>query len=371
MAQVVDYLFSKASKNKIPLAGTFELSPVCNFSCKMCYVRKTVEQVKKEGKRIRDWQEWLALAEECKKEGMLYLLLTGGEPFLYPNFKVLYQKLHEMGFILAINTNGTMITDETLEWLKTMAPSRMNITLYGASSETYQRVCGNPNGYECVKKTILKVKQAGIPVVINASMIPENSEDMKDIIEFGKKHGINTRVATYMFPPTKRTNEESDSRFSAKTSAIMSVMKQKYQFEEDEYYHGIEMQIKTLEQLECETEEWGSADQHMKCRAGRSSCWISWDGTMTACGMISFPLKVYPFEKSFKECWIELTDAVRKAVVLKECTNCPKKPICRPCVAMILSETGDVNQKSSYLCEIADEMIRFMREELKERISYE
>ena len=114
MHKFSDYLFQKASINKIPLSGTFELSPVCNFSCKMCYVRKTSDQIKKEGKCLRDWTEWLELAKQCREAGMLYLLITGGEPFIYPHFKELYGALHSMGFLISINTNGTMIDEETV-----------------------------------------------------------------------------------------------------------------------------------------------------------------------------------------------------------------------------------------------------------------
>ncbi|MEI3218833.1 MAG: radical SAM protein [Lachnoclostridium sp.] len=147
MAVYSDYLYQKASRNRIPLNGCFELSPICNFHCRMCYVRKTHEQIRKEGKRIREWKEWIDLAKQCKEEGMLYLLLTGGEPFLYPHFRELYEELHHMGFIISINSNGTMIDEKTVEWLKTMAPGRINITLYGASADTYERICGNADGY--------------------------------------------------------------------------------------------------------------------------------------------------------------------------------------------------------------------------------
>ena len=40
-----DYLFSKASHMSIPLGATFELSPICNLNCKMCYVRMNKKQV--------------------------------------------------------------------------------------------------------------------------------------------------------------------------------------------------------------------------------------------------------------------------------------------------------------------------------------
>ena len=51
MPLISDYLFRKASARKIPLQGAFELSPVCNFSCKMCYLRKTLEQIAQSGKK--------------------------------------------------------------------------------------------------------------------------------------------------------------------------------------------------------------------------------------------------------------------------------------------------------------------------------
>ena len=33
---LTDHLYTKASRMQIPLSGAFELSPVCNFSCRMC-----------------------------------------------------------------------------------------------------------------------------------------------------------------------------------------------------------------------------------------------------------------------------------------------------------------------------------------------
>lgn len=173
-----DYLFKRASVNKIPLSGTFELSPVCNFSCKMCYVRKSREELRAEGKCEKTVDEWISIAKQCKDAGTLYLLLTGGEPFLFPDFRRLYETLHEMGFVISINTNGTMINDDTFEWLLAHAPARVNITLYGSSPNTYKRICGDATGYDRAVNSILKLKAAGINVIINASMIPENADDL-------------------------------------------------------------------------------------------------------------------------------------------------------------------------------------------------
>ena len=71
-----DYLFSKASHMSIPLGATFELSPICNLNCKMCYVRMNKKQVDELG-GLKTADEWLDMARQCKEAGSLYLLLTG------------------------------------------------------------------------------------------------------------------------------------------------------------------------------------------------------------------------------------------------------------------------------------------------------
>ncbi len=358
MRTINDYLHQKASYNKIPLNGTFELSPVCNFRCKMCYVRRTPEQIRQAGKSLIPWQRWLELAQQCREAGTLYLLLTGGEPFLYPGFRELYQGLHGMGFVLAINSNGYLISEETVRWLKQAAPSRINITLYGASRETYGKICGDPEGYDRAMSAIRLLKEAGIPVVINASMIPENADDLERIMDIGKELGINTRVSTYMFPPVRREREASDSRFAPEESADMYMRKIRHFYTEERLRGILLEQREKVASASEQNEDWGAHEEFMRCRAGRCTFWISWEGKMTACGMMPFPAEVDPLNRSFAECWQELTEKTRCTTVLKGCTGCPKLPVCRPCAATVYSECGDVNGKPEYLCALAEEIIK-------------
>ena len=102
---ITKYMFAKATNAKIPLSGTFELTPLCNLSCRMCYVRKSREEVEASVRPMMDCEQWISLAQELRKKGMLYLLLTGGEPFLWPDFWKLYAELNKMGFLISINSN--------------------------------------------------------------------------------------------------------------------------------------------------------------------------------------------------------------------------------------------------------------------------
>ena len=84
---LAEHLHNRAVVKGIPLSGTFELTPVCNMSCNMCYVRKTPEELAQTGKRLRTVDEWMALADQMYQQGTLFLLLTGGEPFTYSGFR--------------------------------------------------------------------------------------------------------------------------------------------------------------------------------------------------------------------------------------------------------------------------------------------
>ena len=134
----------------------------------------------------------------------------------------------------------------------------------------------------------------------------------------------------------------------------------------EEYLEMLEKQMHGTVSTEIGEEDWGSDDEYMRCRAGRSSFWVSWDGTMTACGLMPFPVEVYPFERPFRDCWMELTNLVRSTPVLKGCAGCTKKEICQPCAAMLYSETGAISEKAPYLCRMADCVLEKMKTDLME-----
>ena len=356
-----EYIYAKASSKSVPLSGAFELSPLCNFACHMCYVRRTKAQLKERGQKEITADEWIALAKECREAGMLYLLLTGGEPFLYPEFRRLYDTLHQMGFLISINTNGTLIDDETVEWLKERAPERINITLYGSSREAYGRLCQNPSGYDRAVHAIQALHNAGMHVVVNSSITPENKDDLKTITDFIKENHVYGNIGTYMFPPVRRIREEEDSRLTPEDSGRLNVLKTVYRLNEKDLLKTAEEMIKDTEKAEEASDDtWGTdyEGEAMRCRAGRSTFWISWEGKMTACGMMEFPLVQYPFKDGFLNCWKKINEAVKASTVLAGCRNCPKKKICLPCAAMVYAETGTMDQKPEYLCAMADESLK-------------
>ena len=95
------YLHARACRTGTPLAGNFELTARCNFNCKMCYVHLTAEEQQRRGRELT--------ADQARSRGMLFLLLTGGEPLIRTDFRYLLTELKKMGLLVSVNSNGSLI----------------------------------------------------------------------------------------------------------------------------------------------------------------------------------------------------------------------------------------------------------------------
>ncbi|EDQ95635.1 radical SAM additional 4Fe4S-binding SPASM domain-containing protein [Intestinibacter bartlettii DSM 16795] len=359
---IATYLSDKAVKNKIPLSGTFELSPICNMDCKMCYVKMTKSEVDKVG-RLRTVEEWISIAEEAKDAGMLFLLITGGEPLLYKGFKELYLKLVKMGLIISINTNATLIDEEMADFFAKYPPSRLNITLYGGSNETYERLCGNPNGFTQVTRAIKYLKERNISVKLNASITPYNKDDIELIYKFAEKNELYVQFGCYMFPPVRRDSSAigKGDRFSTSEAAFYSVQIDKLRMEKETFIkrakamkEGIVLKNDDPMDEQCEKIE----GDPIGCRAGKSSFWLSWDGKIYPCGMMN-SIASNPFDIGFINSWNIILEETKKIRLYSGCTDCKYKGICSSCAASIYTETGSFDKKPQYLCDMYSKVVEF------------
>ena len=368
--QIIEHMHRRVVAQGIPLSGTFELTPLCSMACKMCYVRMSPEEFAATGKRLRTADEWLALAREAKEQGMLLLLLTGGEPFLYPEFRRLYTELRQMGFVISINSNATLITEETVAWLKENPPQRINITLYGASDATYARLCGHPTGFTQVTRAIGLLRDAGISVKLNCSVTPENVCDLEDIIAYSDEHKLVLQATSYMFPPLRRDAESvgRNARFAAEECARTEVKIRRLQYGAEnlrEYCKAIESHqpVDTPLCADCEGEG-------LQCRAGKSAFWVTWDGRMTPCGMVNEPA-VFPFGQGFADAWQSLRAQTAALHLPPECASCDAKHYCHTCAAMCYTETGRYDCKPQYRCDLMRAVPAACRELLEKEEPHE
>ncbi|MGN0998727.1 MAG: radical SAM/SPASM domain-containing protein [Faecousia sp.] len=361
---LTEFLYAKASRMRIPLSGTFELSPVCNFSCRMCYVRKTAKEVAESPRRILTLEDWRRIAREAREAGLLYLLLTGGEPLLWPDFWTLYDELIDMGFLISINTNGSLIDDGAIAHFRRKPPQKINITLYGAGDETYKRLCGVGGVFSRVDHAIRGLQEAGIPVKVNCSLTPENACDLDWIVDYGKQRETVLSVTTYMFPPVRRDPRlvGVNERFTPEEAADYLMRYLRRQRGEERYQAYVRSILEgSVEPPGLEEGCIDPTDGHIRCRAGKASFWITWDGWLTPCGMMPEP-RVDVLEAPFGECWNRLTQAAGDLRLSGVCDKCPNVNVCHPCAAISYAETGSSSGIPTYMCRFTRRLREIARE---------
>lgn len=367
VAPVSRFLMNKASKMKVPLSGTFELSPVCNFTCRMCYVRMTPQQVAAHPRAMVTLERWLQLAEEAYEAGTLYLLLTGGEPLLWPDFWKLYERLVEMGFLIAINTNGSLIDETAIARFRAHPPMRINLTLYGASDETYERLCQAKGVFSRVDRAIRGLKQAGISFKLNCSLTPYNKDDLEAMVAYAQEVDVPLDATSYMFPPLRRDESKvgQNQRFTPSEAAFYHLKQYRLQYGEEKYHEFLQ-KIREGDGVPLGLDQScvDPADGTIRCHAGKSSYWITWDGYMTPCGMLTKP-KVDLSSIGFKEGWEQTVTASYQIRLSGLCDKCPNRKLCHMCAATALSETGTFERIPEYLCQMIEAMREQARMELK------
>ena len=338
-------LNQKCATLGIPSNGIFELTPRCNLRCKMCYVRLDPEQMAPMGQE-RTAQQWLDMGRQVRDAGTVFLLLTGGEPTLRTDFCEIFEGLEELGFSIAINTNGSNLTPEIRELWHRLPPLQVNITLYGTCREDYAALCGNPNAFDAVVDALDWLQNEGILVHLNTTIVPTNRHKFMDVEQFAKNRGLELRLTTYCFPPSRR-DLGCFERLSPEQAAELIV--------EDTYFRegpvAIRSKARDLDitplQRTCDLD----LGDPMQCLAGRSQYWITWNGNMTPCAMLTRPV-TFPFEQGFAAAWEELKQACQPIRLCPDCVQCPERRSCMNCAAVTFSETGRFDGKPEFMCQL-------------------
>lgn len=346
----IDELKKRARAMGVPLVGQFELTARCNNVCKMCYVCKPAGDKQAIAKEYSA-KEWIKLAEEARDAGMFYLLLTGGEVFLRQDFMKIYNELSMMGLKIKVYTNATMITPDIAKKFGHIPPLSVEVTLYGGSPETYNKVCSNTNGFNQALQGIDLLLAEGIDLDLRTTVIRDNAGDYDKIAELADERNVQLKIVEYISPRRDGIGLSDNVRLSAKElvqykkHAQESYIKRMKKLFPDKFSDLDSMKDNLVD----------NQDKHpFKCNAGRSEFWVTWDGKMTPCGMIEEPVAL-PFKNGFTAAWNELKNGSASVPVCIECRECSLKNICFSCPARLKIETGCFDRPAPYFCELAME----------------
>lgn len=352
-------LLQRAASARRPINGSLELLPLCNMNCNMCYIRLSRSEMERKG-GLHSADEWICLGEEMQKAGVLFLLLTGGEPLMFPDFKKLYLELKRLGMILTINTNGTLLDEEWADFFGSNKPRRINITLYGADDRAYKTLCHYPGGFDKAMRGIRLLKDRGVDVKINGSVTKSNYKDVRRIYDIGKSFGIPAHMDTYMLPGIHERGlaYEQQSRLLPEEAAEAAIETLKAEINPELFSVYIKQKLAQVENADAEY------PRGITCMASNCSFTVNWQGMMRPCVTLEEP-SVPVFETGFEAAWRKVLEETKEFRLNEKCRKCRLRPLCSTCVASARLETGEYDGMPEYLCRFAAEYERLLKKYLK------
>lgn len=314
------FLNFKARDKGIPISGSFELTPLCNLDCKMCYVHLNKSQM--QGAQLLSVEQWKRIMQQAIDAGMMYARLTGGECLTYPGFRELYSFLRNQGVETLILTNGLLLDEDITNFLQNNPPAAIQVSLYGAAEETYEQVTGK-RAFSLVMENLRRIKKAEIPLTIavtpNAYMT-----DSEQILQLLCEEKLPFNINAGIFPPRPETERVLAD---ASQDIYVSMLKRCSQLNGQELIAEADP-----ESLPDPGGKQGDPMFGVTCAAGRSAFSIDWRGNMRPCN--NFPCEgENVFDLGFREAWQRTNRTAVNFPLPVECMECAYKSVCKHCVA--------------------------------------
>jgi radical SAM protein with 4Fe4S-binding SPASM domain len=277
------------------------------------------------------------ILDEITEAGCLNLLITGGEPLIRKDFTEIYRHTKSKGLLITIFSNGTLITDKILDLFDDLPPKTIEISIYGATAKTYERITGIKGSYERCISGIEKLLEHGLNLRLKTILMTINSHELAMMDQMAKDYRVPFRFDAALFP---RFNGDSfplglrvspdevvDKEFSQKTRR-------------DEWQKFYE-RYKDLP----------ISDAKYQCGAGLTYFHIDACGNLQPC-LMSIEHQVSLKGISFSDGWNGETPEVRneKLVPGHMCIDCSKRVLCGYCPPLFQLETNSDQEISDYMC---------------------
>lgn len=323
---------------RYPLSASLELTERCNLNCVHCYINQPANSQSAKAREMSTDQV-KGILNQLAQAGTLFLMLSGGEVLLRPDFAEIYLYAKRLGFIVTVFTNGTMITPEIADLLAKAPPQLIEITLSGASTVTFDAVTQVRGSFEHCLKGIRLLLERGLPLVLKTVLLTINQHELQEMKDLANELGVRYRYDSAIWPRLDGNHSPYRYRLSAEETLKMDLT----DLERVQEWHktGEKFSGVPLRQ-----------DLAFTCGAAIRSFHIDSAGRLCACMMMRRP-SYSLLEMPFAEAWEKLGE-IRKIKRVKhtECENCLANDLCSQCPGWSQLEHQDYETPDDFVCEL-------------------
>ncbi|MGQ9525266.1 MAG: radical SAM protein [Armatimonadota bacterium] len=324
---------------RIPISGSIEVTERCNLRCAHCYINQPAGD-KEAMARELTYEQWCGIIDQIVDAGCMWLLLTGGEPFVRPDFLDIYTYCKKKGLLITLFTNGTLITPEIADYLSDYCPFSTEITVYGRTKETYERVTGVPGSYERCMRGIELLLERKIPLKLKTMAMTLNVHELDDLKQWAESLGCEFRYDPLLNGRLDGSNPAAVLRLQPEAVAELDARDSKRADALKEFADRF----------------WGApkGDNLFSCGAGWQSFALDSQARLSPCMLVTFikyDLRSTPFASAWRALGNDMS--TRRRTKLSPCASCELHALCGQCPGFAVLEHGDPEGPVEYLCTVA------------------
>ena len=359
-------LWGKLQERGAPIQFDLEITARCNNACRHCYIALPAGDAAAEAEELSA-AEILDLAGEAASMGAVWCLLTGGEPLLRKDFTEIYLGLKRLGLLLGLFTNACLVTADHVQLFRRYPPRGLEVSVYGATRETYERVTRRPGSYDAFVRGLDLLLEGGVPVRLKAMALRSTAHELELIAAFCRAR----TEGRYRFDPLVHLRFDGDEARNAEIRAERLSPQEVVAVEraDAERFGPLQDACRGGDLVWEDSEphlhpDGGICDHLFRCGAGRDSFVVGYDATFRLCSSLWHPQTTVnvrpgaPGAVGLSEAWRQLVPRVRDlrgtdAGFLERCRVCGISNLCLWCPAHAALETGELDSWVEYFCEVA------------------
>jgi radical SAM protein with 4Fe4S-binding SPASM domain len=242
-------------------------------------------------------------------------------------------------------TNAVLINKKIADYLAEYPPHSIEISLYGHTKETYEKITGKPGSFERCMRGIHLLTERGMPVKLKTMVITSNKHEIWEMkgfveedlgLEFRYDAMINPRLDGSQDPLALRLTPEEVVELDAQDPERLAEWNRFC-----EQHVGFRLDPK-------------QSDDLYQCGGGIGSFAIDPSGNLSLCGIS--PSDTYDLRQgSFRDGWEDFIFRVRQQKITRQtkCFSCEIKAMCGMCPANGELENRDPEEPVDFFCRVA------------------
>jgi len=262
--------------------------------------------------------------ENMAEASTLFLVISGGEPTIHPNFSDFILLASRLGFSLSLSTNGYILNEKILEVLVNSTTTEIGVSLYAMDEKINDSITMKKGSFTKIMENLETLSKTNISVAIKTPVLHKNYREIGKIANFCKKMGFRFKPDPMI--TQKNSGEPSPLKHSAADEEIIDAM---MNFPEKRIaVEGVETKL---------------------CNAGKNYYAIDVFGNILPC--IQLPLVLgNVMDNSIKQLWFtsKILRELREITLdkLTKCINCEYNLYCDRCPGLVFIEHGNLTDCS-------------------------